>query len=151
MESLANGESMTGGMAGPDGRTLRMTRQRRVILETLRANNIHPSADEVYEMVRQQLPRVSLATVYRNLEILSEVGEIQKLELSGSLKRFDGNPEKHYHIRCINCDRLDDAPMRSLENIEDKLLGSTDYQVIGHRLEFMGLCPDCLEKAASRW
>jgi Fur family ferric uptake transcriptional regulator len=141
---------MTGGASGPDGRTLRMTRQRRVILDTLRANNIHPSADEVYEMVRQQLPRVSLATVYRNLEILSEIGEIQKLELSGSLKRFDGNPEKHYHIRCINCDRLDDAPMGSLENIEDKLLGSTDYQVIGHRLEFMGLCPDCLEKAASR-
>jgi Fur family ferric uptake transcriptional regulator len=128
-----------------------MTRQRRVILETLRENNIHPSADEVYEMVRQKLPRVSLGTVYRNLEILSELGEIQKLELSGSLMRFDGVPEKHYHIRCINCDRLDDAPLGSLDNIEEKLLGATEYKVMGHRLEFMGLCPDCLEKAASRW
>lgn len=136
---------------GDKPRTLRMTRQRRVILETLRENNIHPSADEVYEMVRQKLPRVSLGTVYRNLEILSELGEIQKLELSGSLMRFDGVPEKHYHIRCINCDRLDDAPLGSLDNIEEKLLGATEYKVMGHRLEFMGLCPDCLEKAASRW
>ncbi len=136
---------------GDKPRTLRMTRQRRVILETLRENNIHPSADEVYEMVRQKLPRVSLGTVYRNLEILSELGEIQKLELSGSLMRFDGVPEKHYHIRCINCDRLDDAPLGSLDNIEEKLLGATEYKVMGHRLEFMGLCPHCLEKAASRW
>ena len=132
-------------------RNLRMTRQRRVILETLRENNSHPSADEVYEMVRRKLPRISLGTVYRNLEILSELGEIQKLELSGSLMRFDGVPEKHYHIRCINCNRLDDAPLQPLDHIEDQLLNSTEYKVIDHRLEFMGLCPRCLEKAASRW
>jgi len=140
-----------GGKSGARDRNLRMTRQRRVILETLRENNTHPSADEVYEMVRRKLPRIGLGTVYRNLELLSELGEIQKLELSGSLMRFDGVPEKHYHIRCINCDRLDDAPLQALDNIEEQLLGSTEYKVMGHRLEFMGLCPDCLEKAASRW
>ncbi len=129
---------------------MRMTRQRRMILEELRKNITHPSADEVYEMVRKRLPRISLGTVYRNLEILSELGEIQKLEISGTLKRFDGNPGKHYHIRCINCDRLDDAPISSLNNIENKLYGETDYKVIGHRLEFLGLCPVCLEEAASR-
>jgi Fe2+ or Zn2+ uptake regulation protein len=145
--ALASG----GDKSGARDRNLRMTRQRRVILETLRENNTHPSADEVYEMVRRKLPRIGLGTVYRNLELLSELGEIQKLELSGSLMRFDGVPEKHYHIRCINCDRLDDAPLRSLDNIEEKLLGATEYKVMGHRLEFMGLCPDCLEKAASRW
>ncbi len=128
----------------------RMTRQRRVILEEIRKENIHPSADEVYEMVRRRLPRISLGTVYRNLEILSEMGEIQKLELSGALKRFDGNPEKHYHIRCINCDRLDDAPMDFSAHLEDKLNGSTDYKIIGHRLEFTGLCPACLKEAISR-
>lgn len=140
-----------GDKTGMKDRNLRMTRQRRVILEALRENNTHPSADEVYEMVRRKLPRISLGTVYRNLEILSELGEIQKLELSGSLMRFDGVPEKHYHIRCINCDRLDDAPLQPLDHIEDQLLNSTEYKVIDHRLEFMGLCPQCLEKAASRW
>jgi len=131
-------------------RNMRMTRQRTMILEELRDHNTHPSADEVYEMVRKRLPRISLGTVYRNLEILSELGEIQKIELSGSLKRFDGNPQKHYHIRCINCDRLDDAPVPFMEHIEDKLCGATDYKITGHRLEFLGLCPMCMEKILSR-
>jgi Fur family ferric uptake transcriptional regulator len=129
----------------------RMTRQRKVILEELRKNNIHPSADEVYEMVRKRLPRISLGTVYRNLELLSEQGKIQKIEHAGSMKRFDGNPQKHYHIRCMNCDRLVDAPFDFLGDIEKKLGKSTDYKVMGHQLEFIGLCPDCFDKAASRW
>jgi Fur family ferric uptake transcriptional regulator len=87
-----------------------MTRQRQIILEELRKADTHPSADEVYETVRKRLPRISLGTVYRNLEILSELGEIQKLELGGDLKRFDRKPNKHYHIRCMNCGRVDDAP-----------------------------------------
>ncbi|GBC63369.1 transcriptional repressor [Desulfonema ishimotonii] len=127
-----------------------MTRQRRVILEELKKMKSHPSADEVYEVVRQHLPRISLGTVYRNLEILSELGQIQKLELGGTLKRFDSNTRKHYHIRCINCDRVDDAPMVFMENIEDALDDSTGYKVIGHRLEFLGLCPGCMEKALER-
>ena len=61
-----------------------MTQQRKVVLEELRKMDNHPSADEIYEMVRLRLPRVSLGTVYRNLEVLSDLGEIQKLELSGS-------------------------------------------------------------------
>ncbi|MCP4106588.1 MAG: transcriptional repressor [Desulfobacteraceae bacterium] len=126
-----------------------MTRQRKMILEELKKNKTHPSADELYEIVRKCLPRISLGTVYRNLEILSELGEIQKLEISGTLKRFDGNPDKHYHIRCINCDRLDDAPIACLNNFESRLSRKTDYKVTGHRLEFIGLCPMCLEKAAS--
>lgn len=128
-----------------------MTRQRKLILETLRNMHTHPSADEIYEMVRRKLPRISLGTVYRNLDILSELGEIQKLELSGCLKRFDGNPEKHYHIRCINCDRLDDAPIAYMETLENRMPDECGYKIVGHRLEFLGLCQQCMEKAASRW
>jgi Fur family ferric uptake transcriptional regulator len=121
----------------------RMTRQRQIILEELRKVDIHPSADEVYEMVRKRLPRISLGTVYRNLEILSDLGEIQKLELGGDLKRFDRKPNKHYHIRCMNCGRVDDAPIAPLNQVEDELYGATVYTIIGHRLEFEGLCPRC--------
>jgi Fur family ferric uptake transcriptional regulator len=120
-----------------------MTRQRQIILEELRKVDCHPSADEVYEMVRKRLPRISLGTVYRNLEILSDLGEIQKLELGGDLKRFDRKPNKHYHIRCMNCGRVDDAPIAPLNQIEDELYGATVYTIIGHRLEFEGLCPQC--------
>ncbi len=132
-------------------RNLRMTRQRRVILDELRKDKSHPSADELYETVRKYMPRISLGTVYRNLEILSELGEIQKLEMGGTLKRFDGNPKKHYHIRCMNCGRIDDAPIAMMEHIENEIDGMTDYKIFGHRLEFIGLCPDCFDKATARW
>ena len=122
---------------------LRMTRQRKIILEELRKVNIHPSADEVYDMVRKRLPRISLGTVYRNLEILSKSGEIQKLEPGCTLKRFDGNPHEHYHIRCIQCDRVVDAHIVNDINFDDLLNETSDFKIIGHKLEFIGLCPEC--------
>lgn len=125
-----------------------MTKQRRVILEVLRHNNIHPTADVVYEMVRQKLPKISLGTVYRNLEILTALGEIQTLELSGTQKRFDGVAQKHYHIRCLHCGRVDDAPIAPLNSLEDDLYKSTVYTIMGHRLEFIGLCPECSQNKA---
>jgi Fur family transcriptional regulator, peroxide stress response regulator len=127
----------------------RMTRQRQVILEELRRLDFHPSADEVYDLVRKRLPRISLGTVYRNLETLSELGEIQKLEFGGTIKRFDGITEPHYHIRCNLCDCIDDAPMSLLKDIEDRISSVTDYRIIGHRLEFFGLCPECAKHMIS--
>lgn len=124
---------------------LRMTRQRRVILEELRKVNTHPSADEIYELVRKRLPRISLGTVYRNLDVLSESGEIQKLELGCTLKRFDGIAENHYHIRCVHCDRVVDAPIDFGIEIDHKLKNATNFKIIGHKLEFIGICPACLK------
>jgi Fe2+ or Zn2+ uptake regulation protein len=127
-----------------------MTRQRRVILEELRKLESHPSADEVYEMARRRLPRISLGTVYRNLEILSEYGMIRKLELVGTQKRFDGNVRNHYHIRCIRCGGIEDVPMEPLTTIENALREVTDYEIIGSRLEFIGVCPQCSKEAQGR-
>ncbi len=123
-----------------------MTRQRRIILEELRKVTTHPSADEIYEMVRKRLPRISLGTVYRNLEILSKLGGIQKLELGGTVKRFDGNPENHYHIRCLGCFRIDDMAVDPPAHIESDAERLTDYKIVGHRLEFLGLCPNCSDE-----
>ncbi len=121
-----------------------MTQQRQIILEELRKVDTHPSADQIYEMVRKRLPRISLGTVYRNLEILSESGEIQKLDLGCSLKRFDGVAEDHYHIRCLDCDRVVDAPPGSEVFISYELKGAADFKISGHTLEFVGICPACL-------
>ena len=126
----------------------RMTRQRKVILEELLKQNTHPSADEIYQMVRRRMPRISLGTVYRNLEVLANMGKIQKLELSGALKRYDWNANKHYHIRCLNCDRVDDAPIAPLNQLENDLYGATVFEIIGHNLEFTGFCPECSKKSA---
>jgi Fur family ferric uptake transcriptional regulator len=121
----------------------RSTRQRQIILEAIQDLKAHPSADELWAIVRQKLPRISLGTVYRNLEVLTDMGHIQKLELGGTVKRFDWNPQRHYHIRCLQCNRVDDAPLAPLNQIENDLYGSTVYEIIGHRLEFIGLCPHC--------
>ncbi len=86
----------------------RMTRQRMVILDTLRSMVSHPTADEVYEAVRGILPHISLGTVYRNLEVLTEMGLIMRLDIGGGQRRYDGRAERHYHLRCINCERVVD-------------------------------------------
>lgn len=129
---------------------MRMSPQRRVILEWLRQNDIHPTADTIYEMVRKELPRISLGTVYRNLEILTALGKIQTLELGGSQKRYDAITRKHYHIRCVVCDRVDNAPIAPLSSLENELYGATVFTIIGHRLEFTGLCPECSRNEAAR-
>ena len=97
--------------------------------------------------MRHRLLRISLGTVYRNLEVLSELGEIQKLGLSGSLKRFDWDTTKHYHIRCVRCNRVADAPIAPLNQLEKELYGATVFEIIGHNLEFTGLCPKCSVEA----
>ena len=129
---------------------MRMTPQRRVILEEIRRYNNHPAADEIYERVRKRLPRISLGTVYRNLDVLCELGEIQRLELSGAMKRYDGIPKKHYHIRCVGCGRVDDAPIAPLNELEDDLYGTTVFEILGHNLEFTGLCPKCSKQRSQQ-
>lgn len=120
-----------------------MTPQRKTVLEVLQESNTHPSADEIYALVRERLPNVSLGTIYRNLELLAGSGEIQKLEVGGTIKRYDWNPKKHYHIRCTRCGRVDDAPIAPLKQLENELNGATIYTIIGHTLDFVGLCPAC--------
>lgn len=124
----------------------RMTNQRQVILEEIRKVNIHPTADEVYEMVRKRLPRISLGTVYRNLEILSTRGLIQKIGPVSSQMRFDGITKNHYHLRCIYCGKVEDAPIETVDKLENDIRDISDYSIIGHKFEFIGICPGCEEK-----
>lgn len=126
---------------------LRMTKQRQVILEELRAVTSHPTADDMYDMVRRRLPNVSLGTVYRNLEMLAENGVVQKLDIGGTKKRFDGNVEVHHHLRCLDCGRVDDIHLEHGLDLEVLAAAHTDYTILRHRLEFIGLCPDCAAKA----
>ncbi len=127
---------------------MRLTRQRTVILEELRKVFSHPSADEIYEIVKKIIPSISLGTIYRNLDVLSETGAIQRLEVGGDVKRFDGNPENHYHIRCVRCQKIVDAPVDLMKGIEKTLKYKTTFKIIGHHLEFLGICAECLGKEA---
>ncbi len=121
----------------------RLTPQRQVIMEELAKVKTHPTASEVYDMVRKRIPRIGLGTVYRNLDLMAEKGLIIKLEVSGSQKRFDATTAPHYHIRCIKCGRVDDVDMEPLASLESQVVASTAYQVLGHNVEFTGVCSDC--------
>lgn len=122
---------------------LRMTAQRQVILEELQKLRTHPTAAELCQIVRRRLPRISLGTVYRNLEILSRTGIVQKLDVAGVEMRFDGDTSNHYHIRCKACGAVADLDMDLVANLEAEAAAVSDYQVTGHRVEFEGLCPKC--------
>ena len=129
--------------AKENNKILRMTNQRRIILEELCKVYSHPTASDVYEMVRKKLPKVSLGTVYRNLELLSSCNTIQKLDFGEPHKRFDGNPEPHYHINCTKCGRVDDSPIPLKPGLEEEAELASGYRISSHHISYSGICPDC--------
>jgi Fur family transcriptional regulator, ferric uptake regulator len=122
----------------------RSTAQRQLILEELRGVHTHPTAVELFDLVRVRLPKISLGTVYRNLERLAQAGMIAKMDKAGGEARFDGNIEPHDHLRCVRCGRVDDAPAQApldLSSVRADDFGG--YEILGHRLTFLGVCPRC--------
>ena len=124
----------------------RNTPQRKMVLEELCKMTSHPTAAELYAVVRRRLPRISLGTVYRNLEILHEDSMILKLEFAGAESRFDGNAKQHYHVRCTECGRVDDIHSLDTDQGPAQPAELAGYLIAGHRLEYFGTCPDCQNK-----
>ena len=119
------------------------TKQKEAILKVLRDTNSHPTADWIYTRVRKDIPNISLGTVYRNLKILKEKGEILELDLCGNLSRFDACTDDHYHFRCDNCYKVFDLDVPVDRDANKRVATNTGYKVTHHRLEFRGLCKDC--------
>ena len=127
----------------------RMTKQRMVILEELSKVRSHPTAYDVYEMVRSRLPQISLGTVYRNLEQLSSCGQIRRLDLGQGKRRFDAATDDHIHISCQACGRVDDVPLnpdKGIATIKDSVSSQSGYDILGFNMDFKGICPDCKKK-----
>lgn len=125
---------------------VRKTKQREAILEVLQKTTSHPTADWVYQEVRKQMPHVSLGTIYRNLKVLSEHDEIQELSFGSAHSHFDANPDDHYHFVCERCGAIEDLDMEVVTDLEKKV-EECGYRVTTHRLEFYGLCPECVGEA----
>jgi Fur family ferric uptake transcriptional regulator len=125
------------------GKRRRHTPQRQVILEELRQLRTHPTATELYALVRERLPRVSLGTVYRNLEVLCEDGQARKLVLAGNDARYDGQVHAHDHIRCLRCGALHDLPAGTAQIQMPAGVTAAGFRIEGYRLEYHGICPAC--------
>jgi Fur family peroxide stress response transcriptional regulator len=121
----------------------RMTKQKKVILDVLRGTMSHPSADWVYEEAQKIVPDISLGTVYRNLNILRDMGEILELNYGSTYSRYDGNPENHYHFFCQGCSRLFDVSIPVYQGLDKMVMDTTGFAVKHHRMEFYGLCEEC--------
>jgi Fur family ferric uptake transcriptional regulator len=105
----------------------------------------HPSAEDIYEEARKTMPNISLGTIYRNLDNLSDDGVISRIAVDDGKMRFEANTKKHYHINCIKCGKVEDAPIDYNHNLDSKLKGLADYRIMGHNTEFFGICPDCIK------
>lgn len=126
-------------------KNFRNSKQRKMILDAVKARCDHPSADQIYLDLRAKDDKISRGTVYRNLGILSESGEILNVKVPAA-DRYDFRVDKHYHIYCTCCGRTFDAPLEYHSEYDEQINKSTGFQINRHRLIFEGLCPDCAKK-----
>lgn len=124
-------------------KNLKLTPQRYAIYKYLSSTKSHPSAEMIFEKIIEDYPTMSLATVYKTVKTLSEIGLVQELNVGEDNFRFDANVTKHPHIVCLSCGRVDD-----LENVDFSFLNKeaekyTDYMIQDHQLYFYGFCSKC--------
>jgi Fur family peroxide stress response transcriptional regulator len=122
----------------------RITPQRLAILKVLAESKGHPGAEDIYAAVKTDFPTTSIATVYKTLAVLKTIGEVLELEFSNDYNRYDGkNPGPHPHLICVKCRRIVDPEVPSLAEMTQKLASESGYELISHRLDFYGVCPEC--------
>ncbi|MFL6238010.1 MAG: Fur family transcriptional regulator [Actinomycetes bacterium] len=129
--------------------TLRLTPQRRAVLDVLRSCSDHPTAADVLDRVRARHPGVGAATVYRSLALLVETGEALELNLGdGASARYDGNTSHHDHVVCVECGRAIDVPRGKTPQPDvSGLARRTGFAISGYDLQFRGNCPDCRKRS----
>lgn len=125
---------------------IKYSKQREAILTYLRSTKEHPTAEMVYSELRVEYPRLSLGTVYRNLNLLAECGEILRLNCGDGTDHFDAAVRPHNHFICKKCGRVMDLDMPSLEFIDEKAAENFSGNVQGHQIYFYGECKDCIRE-----
>jgi Fur family transcriptional regulator, ferric uptake regulator len=122
-----------------------LTSQRRAVLEALKEARGHPSAEDVYLIVKRKNPRVALGTVYQALSVLEEIGVVDSKHWSESPTRYDLNVEPHLDIRCARCGSVSEIPGVELGELEENIRYNTPYEVKRTTIVVEGLCPSCRE------
>lgn len=119
----------------------RNTRQREAIMEFLRGNVSHPSAEDIYRVVHDRFPSLSLATVYNTLETLKDAGEVQELEIDSERRRYDPCVRPHHHVICVRCRKVVDIDMEfDVDVPEEKAQG---FNILHRSVQFLGVCSVC--------
>lgn len=128
-------------------RGFRLTPQRLQIVNILIASEEHPSAEQIFKEVRETFPTTSLATIYKTLLVLKEIGEVIELSFGEGGSRFDGHkPYPHPHVICTKCGEIQDPAPEPMNELAAAMAARTGYDISSHRLDFFGLCPNCQER-----
>lgn len=125
-------------------REYRLTPQRLAILRILAESKGHPTVEKIHQQVRITFPTTSLATVYKTVTLLKELGEVLELGFAGESSRYDGNkPYPHPHVVCMKCHTIIDPELDSFKHLTREITKETGYDILNHRLDFFGICPEC--------
>jgi len=122
------------------------SRQRERIFQVLKKTRAHPTAEWVFERVREQMPKISLGTVYRNLSILKQQGKIRELDFGETSRRYDAFVGEHYHFVCELCGSVKDLDVPPQDDLNERVRTYVPGMIQSHRLDFFGTCNECLLK-----
>jgi Fur family peroxide stress response transcriptional regulator len=124
----------------------RLTPQRMAVLRVLVNDEAHPSVEQIYERVKVDFPMTSLATIYKTVSVLKEMGEVLELGFGEGCNRYDGNkPYPHPHLICVECKSVSDLDMDILGELPQAVAQRTGYRIVNYRFDFFGVCPACQE------
>jgi Fur family transcriptional regulator, peroxide stress response regulator len=128
----------------------RLTPQRLAMLRIIAKSEGHPSAEQIYEQIRADFPTTSLATIYKTLSLLKDLGEVLELNFASAGSRYDGNkPYPHPHVICTKCGQILDPEFTAMTELSQKVAQQTRYKITHHQLNFFGLCPKCQKEGQS--
>ena len=122
---------------------LRQSKQRNRLLEVLRSTESHPTADWLYEQLKQEFPNLSLGTVYRNLATLVDHGLVKKIHFGSTYDRFEANTHPHYHLICESCGTIIDFDMPIRGELNHQAEKLTSFTITHHSIDFFGVCKTC--------
>lgn len=126
----------------------RITPQRLAVLKIMAESRQHPSVESIYRIVKKQFPTTSLATIYKTVTLLKELGEVLELGFADWGSRYDGNkPYPHPHVICTKCGAIADPEYSGMADMASAMAAKSGFQITHHRLDFFGLCPKCRERA----
>jgi Fe2+ or Zn2+ uptake regulation protein len=124
-------------------RGAQLTTQRAAVYDYLSGVEHHPTAEEVFLAIKPQLPRISLATVYKNLEALVNCGAVSKLTYGDASARYDIRTDHHYHTRCLKCGKIWDLDAPEDSDLLKRIKPQAGFKVQDYRLELLGHCREC--------
>lgn len=145
MQQYSDEDILTNFIQTCHAHQLKVTPQRIAIFRELSRSDSHPTADEIYQIVKKEYPSISFDTVNRTLLTFANIGIVDVIEIFGGAKRFDPNVANHHHLHCTRCGKILDFSSQAYDNLEVPEKVHNQFEVISKRVVLRGICRECLQ------